>query len=80
MTDTPKFEFREVLFNTPHDNLCTAISLIQSHILAGESLLNPESLFGQHRFERADLEAAVAMLVPLTGYLEKVQWEGEGSA
>ena len=46
-----QFEFTEVRLHTPLDNLCTAIGLIQAEILARDSNLNPERLFGQHHFK-----------------------------
>lgn len=69
-----QFEFTEVRLNTPLDNLCTAIGLIQAEILASDSNLNPERLFGHHHFKRSTLEAAVAMLVAMTGECEDLRW------
>lgn len=69
-----QFEFTEVRLNTPLDNLCTAIGLIQAEILAGDSALNPERLFGCHHFKRTALETAVAMLVAMTGECEDLGW------
>ena len=68
------FEFTEVRLNSPLDNLCTAIGLIQAEILAGDSNLNPERLFAQSRVKHATLETAVAMLVAMMGECEDLRW------
>lgn len=73
------FKFTEVRLNTPLDNLCTAISIIQAEILAGSSDLNPEVMFGDSRFPRLGLEAAVAMLVAMVGETESLRWHPESS-
>lgn len=69
-----KHNFIELRLGTPHDNLCTAIGLIQSHILAGDSALVPEKMFGNFHFQQAGLEAAVAMLVAIIEDVENLRW------
>lgn len=73
-------EFRNLRLQTPHDNLCTAIGLIQAHILAGDSALIPEMMFGNFHFRQAGLETAVAMLVAILGEAEDLQWIEEKAA
>ncbi|RWR03964.1 hypothetical protein [Paenirhodobacter populi] len=72
MSDT--FKFTEVKLHSPLDNIAAALCIIQTHILASETKLDAEVMFGVGRFQRSDLEAAVALLCPLTGPLEKAKW------
>lgn len=74
MINIPQYKFRELRMNTPWDNLTTAIGLIQAQILAEETSLNPECLFGLHHFKRSSLEAAVALLAAMTGEVEEMKW------
>lgn len=71
------FKFTEIRLNSPHDNLCAAIGLIQAEILAESSDLNPEVMFGSFHFRRAALETAVAMLVAMMGEAEDLRWHSE---
>ncbi|RDW12632.1 hypothetical protein [Paracoccus thiocyanatus] len=71
------FKFTEVRLNPPHDNLCAAIGLIQAEILAEDSGLDPEVMFGSFHFRRAPLETAVAMLVAMVGEAESLRWHSE---
>ena len=77
MSEFPQFEFRDVKLHTPHENLCAAISIIQAHILAEDSTVNAESMFGVNYLRGAGLEVAVAMLVPVIELLEKSEWRSE---
>ncbi|SEB51139.1 hypothetical protein [Rhodobacter sp. 24-YEA-8] len=45
------FKFRAARLCTPHENLCAAIGLIQTQILANEKRLNPEVMFGLSHFK-----------------------------
>jgi len=72
-----KFEFKPVRLHTPHDNLCAAIGLIQAQILAGDTDLVPEVMFGSYHFPRSALETAVAMLVAMVGEAEDLRWHPE---
>lgn len=63
--------------HSPHENICAAVSIIQAHILADDSTVNAESMFGVHYFKGAGLEVAVAMLVPVIELLEKSEWRSE---
>lgn len=69
------FKFTELRMHTPNDNLCAAIGLIQSHILAEETELNPDVMFGWSRNDRAALETAVALLAAMTGLSENLRWD-----
>lgn len=69
------FQFQEVRLHKPCDNLTAAISIIQSHILAADSPINPKVAFGLFHFTSASLEAAVAMLVALCEPLEHAAWD-----
>ena len=77
MTEFPQFEFRDVKLHSPHENICAAVSIIQAHILAEDSTVNAESMFGVNYFKGAGLEVAVAMLVPVIERLEKSEWRPE---
>ena len=69
-----KFQFKDVRLDTPHDNLCAAIGLIQSQILASDTGLDPKVMFGNYHFPHSNLETAVAMLVALLGEAEGLTW------
>ena len=69
------FKFKDIKLNSPHDNLCIAIGLIQSEILAGETTLDPDVVFGGYRFSRSTLEMAVALLVGIVGEAESLRWD-----
>lgn len=75
-----QFEFKELRMHSPHENLCTAIGLIQTQILAADSDINTEVMFGSYHFRRAGLEAAVAMLVAMIEEVEDLQWRKEKAA
>lgn len=77
MSEFPKFEFRDVKLHSPHENICAAVSILQAHILAEDSTMNAESMFGDNYFKGAGLEVAVAMLVPVIEQLEKSKWRSE---
>ena len=77
MSDRPQYEFRSVKLHSPHENICAAVAIIQSYILGQESARDAESMFGFHNFTGADLEAAVAMLVPVVEVLETTRWNAE---
>lgn len=75
------FEFKEVRLHTPLENLCNAIGIIQSQILAIDSELNPTSVFGNSYFKTGSLETAVALLVAIISEAESLRWrEGEVAA
>ncbi|WP_306111328.1 MULTISPECIES: hypothetical protein [unclassified Roseovarius] len=56
---------------SPHDQLCAAISIIQQHILAEDTLVSAEKLFtpGGY-FSSASLELAERMLMDLIPHVE----------
>ena len=54
---------------SPHDKLCVAISIIQTHILASDSALIPEKMFGAWHFETSGLEFANRLMVEVLSYL-----------
>lgn len=68
------FKFTELRMGTPWDNLTAAIGIIQTEILAGETVLKPDVLFGTDRFKHVGLETAVALLVAVVGEVEDVRW------
>lgn len=68
------FKFVPLRMNTPHDNLRSAIGIIQSHILAEDSSGSSEVLFGPSHFKTSNLEAAVALLVAMLGEAEDMRW------
>lgn len=74
MSDT--FQFTPVRMGCPYDNLSAAISIIQAEILASDTGLNPEVMFGNCHLKRAGLEAAVALLIGITDEVENVRWNG----
>jgi len=68
--------FVESRLSTPDENLSFAIGLIQAHILAGETLANPNVIFGQIQNPRASLEMALSLLAPLGEVTEDLAWPG----
>lgn len=44
------FKFTALRMGKPWDNLAAAIGIIQTEILAGDTRLRPEVVFGQHHF------------------------------
>lgn len=48
---------------TDHDKLCAAIGIVQLHILASDSVLIPEKMFGLNYMPNAALELAEKLLV-----------------
>lgn len=68
------FEFTELRLNTPSDNICAAVSIIQSHILAADTCAAPEVMFGNRHYRTDDLRTAVALLVPLVDDTERLRW------
>jgi len=48
---------------TPHDKVCTAISILQAHILAADSALIPEKIWGHQYMRALGLEQAVKLLI-----------------
>lgn len=74
-----KYEFTELRMNSPMDNLTAAIGIIQTEILAGDTGLDPDVLFGADHFNRtrAGLEAAVALLAPIVAaaYDRNLRWD-----
>ncbi|AJE47174.1 hypothetical protein [Celeribacter indicus] len=77
MSDFPEHHFRELKMNTPLFNITVALSIIQSHILASDSALDPHMMWGGNHIKDDGLEAAVALLAPVIDVLEDLSWEGE---
>lgn len=48
---------------TAHDKACAAIGIIQQHILAMDSCMDPEKMFGNSYLPRSALEQAVVLLL-----------------
>lgn len=71
-------EFEGLRMGRPFDNLCAAISIVQSEILAGDTCLNPDRLFGVYHFKRDGLETVVALLVGMIDEIEELNWKPEG--
>ncbi|RWR44973.1 hypothetical protein EOW65_17670 [Sinirhodobacter ferrireducens] len=69
------FKFTPVKMGTPEDNLRFAISILQTHILATDTGLNADVMFGGYRSDRLDLEAVVSMLAALIDVIDSVNWE-----
>lgn len=68
------FKFTPLRMNTPHDNLCAAISIIQTQIMAADSDFAPKVVFGNYHFPTDQMHAAVALLVAMLGEIEGVRW------
>lgn len=47
---------------TAEDKLLSAISILQMHVLASETALNPEKMFGTYHMPHAGLEGVVHLL------------------
>jgi hypothetical protein len=77
MSGDSTFKFTEVKMHTPQDNLMAALGIIQTHLLASDSNLKREVMFGPvfDFTERVSLEAAVALLVPLLETVDDKRWE-----
>lgn len=74
------FNFTEVRMCTPLDNLTAAVGMIQSHILASDTHLDAQVMFGRNDLHRrAALEAAVAMLVPLFESVCELKWSRDSN-
>lgn len=72
---TEQFKFTEVKLQNLYENLTTAIGLIQTYIIAGDSCLNDEVLFGKGAFYRdKPLSAALALLVPMIDEVDGLVW------
>lgn len=71
------YKFTPLRMNTPHDNLCTAISIIQTQIMATDSDLIPNVMFGNYHFTTDQMQAAVALLVAMIGEVENMRWNPE---
>lgn len=70
----PDFKFTPLRMNTPHDNLCAAISIIQTQIMAADSDFAPQVVFGNYHFSTDQMQAAVALLVAMIGEVEDIRW------
>lgn len=58
---------------TSHDKVCAVISILQDRILAEDSAMDAQALFGQFRMPTAGLELAERLLTEvLDDLLEKV--------
>jgi hypothetical protein len=74
-------KFREIRLRDPHENIFTALAIIQSHILASDSALNKEALFGPNDYTgQADLELAVSLLVAAVEEVERLEWSDDAGA
>jgi hypothetical protein len=71
------YQFTEVKMHTPRDNLAAALGIIQTQLLAYDSKLNREVMFGPvfDFTQGASLEAAVALLVPLLETVDDKRWD-----
>lgn len=58
---------------TPHQRLCAAISIIQREILARDSALIPEKMFGKASMADPALELANSLLVELLPDVEGLE-------
>lgn len=58
------------MMETPHDKLCAAIGILQSHVLASDSMLNGPEAWGTSYFQSAGVEHAIRLLIDVTGDLE----------
>lgn len=75
-----RFQFRGVQLHTPVDNLFSAIGLIQAQVLAADSGLNPEVVFGSYHARSAPLDVALSLLVPLLDLVEDGKWHDDERA
>ncbi|MFV0293230.1 MAG: hypothetical protein ACK5II_08445 [Paracoccus sp. (in: a-proteobacteria)] len=58
---------------TAYGKTCTAISILQQHILAKDSALLPEKMFGDHYMPSLAIEQAVALLIDVLPDIENVK-------
>lgn len=68
------FKFVPLRMNTPHDNLCAAISILQTQIMAAESEFDTKVVFGNYHFPTDQMQTAVALLVAMIGEAEDMRW------
>ncbi len=68
------FKFVAPQLGTPLDNLAAAIGIIQAQILAADTEVNTEVMFGPHYFPTEGLQTAVALLVAVLGPVEDLRW------
>lgn len=64
-----------------HDKLCAAMAIMQAHILASDTTLNAEALFGLSHFETAGLELAERLLDDCLPDIERAcDWHKDNKA
>ena len=67
--------FREVRLRDPINNVFAAVAILQSHILASDSSMNREVMWGGDDYTgRTELELAVSLLVAVVAELEHRDW------
>jgi|GEM_PF-6846864 len=59
--------------NSPHDRLCIAISILQAHYLASDTMLVSEAVFGTSHFPTLGFEHAIHLLIGLLGDFERIE-------
>lgn len=72
------FQFTEVQMHKPIDNLLAALGILQCALLATDHGWNADIVLGVNQFQHTQpLQAALALLMPLTGPLDETRWETE---
>ncbi|EGJ21658.1 hypothetical protein RSWS8N_06230 [Cereibacter sphaeroides WS8N] len=64
----------------PYYKLCGAISIVQAHILASDTVLDPEKVFGTHHLPIDALELAARELADLLGDLAELEERRQADA
>lgn len=78
-TATPVQPFiRAAYLSSPQNNLSAAIGIIQSQILASDSMLERAAMFGYNdHTDTLPLEAALSLLLAVLDPVEKLQWKDD---
>ncbi|RWR31491.1 hypothetical protein D2T29_10690 [Sinirhodobacter populi] len=61
---------------TPWENVCAAVSIIQAHVLAQDSVVSGKATFGLDYLPTDGLVTACKLLSELFGMLEEAKWDG----